>query len=393
MPDMYKLGASSALARLGLADKDESHTLRNVAVGGAAASPFFGLLGQKKQIHNPEITPGARRLSLAEIEQMARHGDVVLSGRAGGGFKESITGTSTPHAEVVLGRRGGKAIGVTPGEFVPEQLRRAGVKNPALAEAYARYAGQIERNPKAIQRLQRTLGDRLDALGQKRVILLRPETPLTPTQLKSLREVGYREAAKPWSATKGFLTTLRDWFVPKHKLFNAINPRKGQLCTGNICTTQAGKALEAGGVSEIAAGKRAKDLVATDFLSSDKLKMIGHYEHPGLIPKLSPAARKALHYGARGALGLGLAGSTYALSEDPYLATAPIGAFGAAAGARKLFGHQNFRPLKAGLFSPAARRGPRLRNIGTRTLPLMLAGGLGTYLGTKALSSLFDKKS
>jgi hypothetical protein len=103
-----------------------------------------------------------------------------------------------------------------------------------------------------------------------------------------------------------------------------------------------------------------------------------------------PRMQRASSLGTRLALGLGLAGGIYGLTEEPSAAAAPVGALAAPALARKAFGHTSFRPLKQ-LLKRDSKRALRLRNISLRTLPLMLAGGLGSYLAArKGLEALQD---
>lgn len=382
----YGQGVSKALRWLGLQDSpEESHLGRNIAMGAAATTPFLGLIGQQRLRHNPLLNPDIRRGSLEELARRARAGDVVVTGK-GGSPVTSLTGNELWHAEPVLGRRGGKGIGVSGGELTPRQLRLAGELHPERAAHYEELAKAIEKDPRQLEKHIEPLDKRLRGVQQDRLVLLRPKKELSPAQIEKLRRVGYSEAIKPYQIRRAFSTQLKDWFLPKIPGLERLGRTQ---CSGNICMTPAAHGFESvHGGTPVVPGKAAKDVISSDFLRSK------HYEP--VMAHIDEAAAKnygKLHrlgsLGTRAALGLGLAGSIYGLTEDPATAAIPVGAAGAPALARKAFGFKTFRPLRQ-LLKHDSKRSLRLKNISRRTLPLMLAGGLGSYLaarlGTDALT-------
>lgn len=399
----YKLGARTLRQRLGLQEPEKDHTVRNVAMGAAAASPFMGLIGQKPITKDPHINPSIRRTTLREISELARPGDVVVSSEPHWSgwklFQTPVTGTEFYHAFPVVGQRQGRGTDVTAGELYDPKR-----KKPLTTTGAKRQLEELQSD----MRRQK----------YRDVMLMRPDQPLNPDQVKAFQEETLRRAQTKYAPSRGVRAFLRDIFVPKVKGLENISP----TCEGNVCSTLPSQAHKTVTGTNLVPGKPAKSILTADYLrEGSKLKPIA--AHIRSTPRFSPRAMRTLGLGLRGGLGLGLAGGTYAVSEDPALAAVPLGlaltpTLGRRVAARlaerraqraaetagekitpallttaRKRGYNVFRPLGhainyIGDMSQTARL--KLKGIGKRTIPLALAGGLASYLAGKGVNAAFD---
>lgn len=359
--DLYKLGARHALADLGtriletlhLRKPEEDHTARNLLMGGAAATPFLGLIGQQKIKHNPLRSKDIARLTPEEIARQAKPGDVLLTGYPNQPYTGALTeGSPFIHAEPIVGTRRGTGVGVSASHLKGETggLRQLQAKIPTLTE-------------------------RFQVLGPTDTLLLRPKKRLTAAQQHAYREAGYEAARQPYSVGRAVRSHLRNWFVPNISLLESA-----PNCVGNSCATGAAQTFQKATNQSILPRRSPKNIIASDFLRSDAYEPVAAH----LSSKLSPHTAHLLHLGARGALGAGLAASVYGVSEDPALAAVPIGAMAAPALTRATLGYNTARPWTQ-LLTQGPKRAARFRNILGRTLPLTIAGGLGAYLVARQL--------
>jgi hypothetical protein len=393
----HKLGANRALQALGLSPQPEDHTLRNVGIAAGAGAPFLGLIGRQQIKHDPFFNQNISRMSMEELERAARPGDILLTTDPAKGIipkaQAGITGSEFYHAQPVVGRRGGVGTTLTAGELAEgfEGVSRRGILRELdpISESIKKY---------------------------RDAVLLRPTEPLTAEQLAKLQDEIIARAKTPYAPKRGLTTMLRELFVPK--IPGAENFGR-VVCQGDVCSTLPAQSMQAI-ERNLLEGKPAKGLITSDYLRSKALEPVG--AHLGGAPMMSAKALSRAKWLTRGGLGLGLAGTVYGLSEDPYLAAAPVGMVALPAAARKGLtelggyrakqkalrgklteealeeaieqgrrkGYSTLRPLRQItnlLGAKTPEQIAKLRGITRRTVPLALAGGLLSYLGAKGLGS------
>lgn len=408
MPDMYKLGVSDALARLGLAEpEEESHLARNVALGGLAAAPFAGLIGRQKLIHDPHAgAEVAKAKDLYELSRRARAGDVLVAGSPKwSGWKmvqSPITGSPFFHADQV----------VAPGRYFLAGERFVDPKDFTDKKGVldkVKYEAELKRQAELPPRRAIWQSSHIPQYGQhgyEDVMLMRPKKKLTPAQLSALKREAARGAQLPYEFSVGTKGVAKELFLPKlniwQKLRNLVQRNKPVVCKGNVCSTLPAQSLhDAGVVEQVVRGKAPQSVLSADYLRSGAFEPVMHWRSPTAAPEMSAKALRRLGLGVRGALGLGLAGTAYGLSEDPLLGAGVLGTAATPTAIRALLdlkkrglGYETFRPLSRGMSDinriaeggkDAIKGLKGLKRIGGRTIPLALAGGLATYLGAKGI--------
>jgi hypothetical protein len=279
------------------------------------------------------------------------------------------------HVQPVVGRRRGVSTTVTAGENVGSSLRE-------ITRNKAHYTDDI---PKAMR-----------AEGYSDATLLRPKKPLTATQRKKFVEQSLERSGKKYDDTKALTTWLRDMFVPKIK--GVTGRGKQVVCEGNVCSTMPAQALHeaTGGKRQVVPGKRAQDIFPTDFLRSEAYETVGS-RTPSKYTK-SLLRRRLTPYLSRGALGAGLAGGTYAVSQDPAVAGSAAGVGAGALLSGKLIKEN---PTAVGVLEEAMAGGEaggkwkkwgRLKRWGKVKAPLVAAGGALGYLGARKAMKTFKGK-
>lgn len=382
-PRLYNAGVACALADLGLSKTaalpsfsdvtGEDHTLRNALVGAAGVSPFLGLIGQRGFKTSPYHGAVAPQMDVHKLMMEAMPGDIILTREAKPTLfrqiHEAVTGSPLHHVEPVIGKKD-VYYGTT-----------------ADVAEHATPAGQLESAAEQRARAA-TIGERAHQKGYKDITLLRPKTPV---DVEALANRAMLESRKPYSITGALSGTLKDVFVPK---IPGVTDR-GLVCRGNTCATLTGEALRAGTGARVPVvpGKTVSELLPADFLRSGQFELVGHTS-PLSAEAMQQLGRKATRRAllTRGALGLGLAGTAYGLSQEPDIAAGLAGAGLAPLAARRLFGegkkYRAGRPLRH-LLNVMHEATPEAlaikRNITRRTLPLMLGSGLLSYLAAKGI--------
>jgi hypothetical protein len=411
---MYKLGVSDALARLGLTQPEESHLGRNLAVGGLAAAPFAGLIGRQKLIHDPHAGAEiARAKTLHDLSRQARAGDVLVAGRPKWTswklFQTPITGSPFYHADQVVAPGRYFLAGeryIDPADFTDKK----GVLDKARYEAALKHQAQL--SPRRAIWQASNIAD-YGRHGYEDVVLLRPKEPLTPAQLAAIKREAAEGARLPYKMSVGTKSVAKEIFVPKlnlwQKLRNLVRRNKPVVCQGNVCSTFPAQALQdAGIVEQVVRGKAPPSVLTADYLRSGAFEPVTHWRSPTAAPEMSAKALRRLGLGVRGALGLGLAGTAYGLSEDPLLSAGLLGTAATPTAVRALLnlkkpgmGYETFRPLSRAMSDITrvaeggkdyARGLKGLKRIGGRTIPLALAGGLATYLGAKGIQKAIQNE-
>lgn len=386
----YKCGKRAACNAIGvkLAEVEAGDVAQGAAVGAAGLAPFAGLIGQKPIIHDPWLgAEGARYKSMQELARQARPGDILVTSTPKGSMWKHViaptSGSEFYHVQPVVGAREGMGTTISANELASESLQKYSPRK--LYE----YADPI---PAAMKEHK-----------YQDVILLRPKD-MSKKERRAVSRAALERAKRPYSGPKSVSTWLRDIFVPKIPGITDIG--KKTVCEGNVCSTLPAMARHegtGGAAPSVVPGKRPQDIFPADYLRSTEHEMIGSYTgRPGGAPTRS-LMRRAAPWLVRGGLGAGLAGATYAATEEPAIAGAPVGALAADVAARKVLART---PQYAGLegsdklirdmpslmsYTEAMldpTRKHKLSRTGRflgRSLPVLLAGGMLGY-GAGALA-------
>lgn len=375
-------------------ERSELSGLQMGAMGAAAASPFAGLIGEKPIIHDPlQGAEGQQFKRMRDVSRAAQPGDVLLTSKSKGSlFKNFITPAGQSqfyHAQPVTGRQDGVGYTMSAGDLYDQGI------SPSKAKNFDTPIHDYMKN---------------DATSYSDAVLLRPKTPLTKEQLKALQTSYGQRVVRPYDNTKALSTFARDLFVPK--LDALTKGRAETVCEGNVCSTMPAMAYNEATGKRVIPGKASQDVFPTDFLRSDQFKLVGSHVTPETAALERSALRKASPWLLRGGIGAGLAGGTYAASEDPALVAGGAGAYGAnkaidaaftneiPEAARKLLpvsAYEQFPTLweagdaamTGGLRNPETRE--ILKRFSTRRLPVLAAGGALAYGGAKALQNAFSE--
>lgn len=356
--------ASAKLAAVAVAptanpEDEESHLGRNLAMAGAAATPFAGMIGQKPIIHDPHMNPDIHRFtSMNDLSKAARPGDVLVTGKPGGSvwksFIKPLSGSEMYHSQPVVGRKKGHGLTASAGEFFDKSFRHDTPQDLLRSEADT-VAEMAKNYPDAT--------------------LLRPREGMTPAQLAAFKENALKRSKSKYSDGTAVKTWLKEMFVPKLKAFE--DQRTGRICEGNVCSTLPAKAYAQAG-KKVIDGKSVKDAFPTDFLRSEAFTPVG--AHISSDYKMSPGMRRALPYLSRGAMGLGMAGAVYGASKNPGMAGIPLGLMAGSAAANALGKYTDVPSL----LTTAANLGEKgmLSSALKTRVPLLAAGaGAGYLLG------------
>jgi hypothetical protein len=301
----HKLGATQALQALGLRPS-EDHTVRNVAIGAAAASPFLGLIGEQPLRHDPILNPNIPRQSLEELAAKARPGDLMLTSQEGQSFLKRIQtmgqGSEFHHiVPTITGPEGTPLRGLVDNWQLYSAARKGKLPPEALAG-----------DPFALHNLRGEFPELSKGLAEKypNAVLLRPTTPLNPAEIGGMEQEMIHKSMEPYQARRAIRNWFRDIFLPKIK---GVTGHKPIFCPpgSNICSTIPAEALENVG-REVVPGKAPTHVLPADFAKSTGYEAIGAHVNKGF---LSPAKLKALRYGSRAGLGLGLGGAVYGLAK------------------------------------------------------------------------------
>jgi hypothetical protein len=392
---------------------------RDVSLGigaAAAASPFLGMIGEKKLVHDPHLNPNVTHASLKDLERMAQPGDILLVSRPSWeGFKATqspFSGSEFFHAAAINGKRKGKATILDAGE--------------ALRGDDGRHIP----TPQAASNQSRTLRAHMAHHKYKDAVLIRPERPMTPEQQATYLEELAKRTNREYSFSKGIHATFRDLFVPK--IFRSGKDRvkrhlEKNVCKDQMCSSFPAEAHAAAGTASGFRGKLPGEMLPADFLREGSgfvpvAASLGHQTraYKGLLD------RAAYRYGSRAALGAALGGAAYGTAQDPVMAASVVGGLAAPELAARVVAHQlkkgipyegldysewpkkdileygpqvvpSTKTLARKLFLTTAADTPEViralrRNALTRTLPLALATGGGIYYGGSKLRDAIQRR-
>lgn len=355
--------------------EQESHLGRNAFIAAAGLSPFAGMIGQGGIKHDPHANTSIPRFSsLEELGRVARPGDMILASKPGtrvwNAALTPMSGSHFYHAQPVVDMRGGKARTVSAAEYSDKSFN------------------DIPRHKtKPIRDQLSSLKELKKQDGYDEMVILRPKVPLTPEQLDTFREQAIKRSRHRYGFTTGVSTALHDMFVPKFKMFGTKAPANETLA--NICSTLPAMSYAEAG-RDMIDGIRPHDVTPTAYLRSGNFEAVGaHVNRKGL----SRFTRNALPIGMRAAVGAGLAGGAYAVSQDPYAAAAPLGVMAGSHLANKLFNNDrsvlNLLASATEGHTPDGRR--RARFMLTGKALGSLAGGAAAYYGARGIGAGVSK--
>lgn len=393
------MGVNLSLSQLGIGDRssEESHTARNLAVGSAAAAlPFAGMIGQRKLIHDPTRSASAAGVEAwndaYNMRRAAQPGDVLVTRAAQNGtdtIMTALTGSPYHHVESVLAPDRVMMSGDL--HLDPKQFASKELYEKALASQAALPAARKVRYANRVTDLARNSDE---------MLLLRPkQAPNMP----HLETAAMHLAELPHSLTgKGPSAALHEVFVPKLNVVDKIRgllrgKRDKLICNDTMCSTfTAGVSDAAGTMPRGNPGKALEHAIPPDFLRSPDFDLVGRYVNPEAEQLSEKALKNMRRMGLAGRAGIGLAlgAGAYGLTEDPMLAAGAAGAAVTPSVVRAVLnrvsknphkGYETLRPVSRAGADIIKRRWGNLRSIGTRTVPVALAGGLAAYLGGKKL--------
>ena len=383
-----------------------------LGVGGAVgATPLLGLIGQKKLQFDPFRDKSIPRMTSYDLSRAAKPGDVLVTSKPGGsGFKilQYPLGSEFYHAQPVVSTRGGHGTTVTAGQLDLPEYRKM--------------------KTKALLPYMQDVKAALRADHYRDAILMRPDRALSPAEIEQFKEIATRRATAPYTASKAVRGWIKEVLLPKIKgVTDKAPPGMKMVCSGDVCSTLPAQTMWEVRKQNIHKGKLPYDIMPTDYLREGS----GYSPVGAKItsPRLSPKKLRAIQIASRLGLGLGLGAGAYSVAEDPVNLAAPVGALATpyllseqilprAAGeierlkilrsGKKLSKEtRNKRMLRAAmrtegqipqissLLQILGSKNPqhvKLRNrFLTRSLPLTLAGGVGSYLlADKIRDSLVD---
>lgn len=226
--------------------------------GGLGASPFLGMIGERRLSKDPYYNKDVQRVTRTKLEQLAQPGDVVLGSRRHEGsliYKHPQLGASGSefyHAEPVVGRRGGRGRTIDAGRMD--------------------YSGKTPIGREGAEKLLRkgpgTYGVRMPTVDYEDLVLMRPKKKMSPAELKELQLALIEGGGRPYSKSMGVRALARDIFLPKIKgVTGHVGPLgSGMFCEGNMCSSLPAQAWTGTTGEAIAAGKHPKHVLPADFL-------------------------------------------------------------------------------------------------------------------------------
>ncbi len=294
---------------------EEDHTVRNVAMGVAAASPFGGLIGRKPIIHDPlQGAVGENYASYSDLAKAGKPGDILLMSKAKGSvFKNVIDpggGSQFYHAQPVVGRKRGRGTTYSAGDQADISWKTEAAADPKWRGRD--YASRIDDYVKG------------PVYNYSDGVLLRPKKPMSKgTQAKYLNALDAR-VPRDYDGVQGFKAWMRDMFIPKIK--GISDRRPDTICEGNVCSTMPAMAYHEATGRRVVPNVAAQDTMPVDYLRAQDYELVGSYVTPETRALQNKWTRKVAPLALRAGIGAGLAGSIYAGTEDPALIAGVAGA-------------------------------------------------------------------
>lgn len=382
-------------------DKDTRDNIALGVAGVGAASPFAGLIGQRRLIGDPRINKAIKRFEdIDDLSMMAQPGDILLSSEKGmvsptKAFQTVGSGSEYYHTSPVVDRVSGHG----------KVLDTGSMHNPKAKDP-SRSMSAVRRGAKYVSDMEGTYDD---------FVLLRPDKPLTPEQIKKFQASMASRAGTDYSTAVGRKAFLKDLFLPKFRPFRKKGPISVPVCEGGSCSSVPASALgEAGIIDDILKGKAPQDVLPADFMRAGSgYTPIGAVVPDRPVPLGSAAKRALARYGLRAGIGLGIGGSLYGAYKEPEAAIG-VGAGMMTPTLARMVGKKLLERKERLTKKPQEEIGhvlPKAKNVlkktiwrdlpedtyktmlkrfGTRTAPIALAGGLGAYGAARGLGSLLS---
>jgi len=375
--------------------------LGGLALGGVAASPFLGMIGEDPITKDPYKNPNIKRYTGRHLESLSRPGDILITTKPKWGqgvwklTEGLLSGTDYYHAEPVFAKqRGRRASSISAGMFDESKWKN-----------------------KSLDQMAEVLHPFSKNLLHEDFMLLRPKQALTPEQQKLFIERIARRSKEKYHAPTAIKSYLRDMFIPKTKQNFKNNLRKNLMntaagCKDNVCSTLPSQAMTEATGQLVHPHKVPNRVLPMDFLREKSLyDVVGATnKYRSVMP--NPTATRLLF---RGGLGAGMAGGAYGVYKEPEVIPA-IAALGATP---QLLQYLEERKQKrtapsrsindlilhneehapgwgdlASHFGYTTRHAKKVRqSFLRRSLPIAAAAGLGTYGLTKGIEHLLRRNA
>lgn len=332
--DHFLSGFVDELTKIAKSDSDGMGKGQAAAIAAAGASPFAGMIGQERLRHDPHRNKSIQRFSSIDaLSRKAQPGDIILTSKKKSIWKSTqspLSGSEFYHVQPVVGRKGGRGTTASAGNWSNKDYQQLSRKD---------FAKELE-----------TIGKEMKAEKYKDVLLLRPKTKLSKSQLKTFIAQNLDRSRTEYDTTRAVKAWAKDIFVPKIVPKSILDKAKGittiryrkikdpntgksvrrpVMCKGNVCSTMPAQAFEKATGKRVVRGKLSKDVMPSDFLRSKEMSPVG-----AVIKETKGISRMKPHL-IRGAAGLGLAGAAYSATENPSVAAGVAGAAGGSAAHKK----------------------------------------------------------
>lgn len=361
--------------------------LGGLALGGIAASPFLGMIGEDKVTKDPRLNPDIPIFDKNELISKAQRGDVFAVSKPGwtgaiGKIPQVLTtGSEFYHIEpVVKAAPRGKGLGTVsitarvadePSETIMSKLHGDRAKGEKKVETI---------DPKLLQNPS-------TYMQSGNLLLLRPKAKLTEDALKEYEAELKRRATLPYDTPHAIGSWLEDIFVPKPM---RTATKEAEEATKNICSNASAVAL-----ADVL-NKRIHPTVAPlNTLPVDYLREESEYEPIGATDQGDPLFKNPLipRLATRATLGATMAGGAYGLYKNPRLAAILAGGAALPAVVRAGASDPKTVPTIPERFlsdlSPEAEESKKTKqDFLLKTVPLAAAGGTGAYATARGVQRI-----
>lgn len=358
--------------------------LRGLALGGIAASPFLGMIGEDKITKDPRQNPNIPIFEKNDLIRQAQRGDVFAVSKPGwsgaiGKIPQALTtGSEFYHIEpVIKASPTGKGLGTV--------SITARVADEPSNTVMGKLHGDRSKGEKEIHTIDpKLLKNPSTYMESGNLLLLRPKQKLTENALQEYEAELKRRAEMPYDTPHAIQSWLEDIFVPK--TLRAAK-KEAEAPTENICSNASAVALAN------VLNKRIHPTVAPlSTLPVDYLREQSEYEPVGATEQGDPLFKNPAvpRIATRAALGATMAGSAYGLYKNPRLAAILAGSIAVPTIARAGASDPKDVPTIPERFlsdlSPEAEESKRTkRDFLLKTIPLATAGGAGAYATARGI--------
>ena len=361
--------------------------LGGLALGGIAASPFLGMIGEDPVTKDPRVNPDIPILEKNDLIRQAQRGDVFAVSKPGwntaiGKIPQALTtGSEFYHVEpVVKASPRGKKL-----DTVSITARMADEDpNTLMSKLHGEKPGEKGEKPAIDPKL---LKDPSSYMTTGNLLLLRPKTKLTGPELdKYEAEIRDKESVS-YDTPHAISSWLEDIFVPKP--LRAI-PKEASEATKNICSNASAVAL-----ADVVNQRVHPSVSPVRTLPVDYLREDSDYEPVGATAQGDPMFKNPLvpRIASRALLGTALAGGAYGLYKNPRAAAVLAGTIGLPTAIRAGMSDSSKLPSVPERFlsdlTPEAEEAKRTkRDFMLKTVPVAAAGGAGAYATARGVQRI-----